>query len=65
MSRRSVLFAVAAVAGAVALVRRRKDAARVDVFYEDGSMVSLERSTPQAQRMLALAGEALAATRSA
>ena len=65
MSRRSVLVALAAVAGAVALVRRRKGAARVDVFYEDGSMASLERSTPRAQRMLVLAGEALAAVRRA
>jgi hypothetical protein len=63
MSRRSVLVALAAVAGAVALVRHRKGAARVDVFYDDGAMFSLERSTPQAQRMLALAGDALAAAR--
>jgi len=62
MSRRSVLVALAAVAGAVALVRRRKVAERVDVYYGDGSMLSLERGTPQARRMLALAGKAIAAT---
>jgi hypothetical protein len=63
MSRRSLLVAMAAAAGALALLRRRKGTARVDVYYEDGSMLSLERGTPQAQRMLALAGEALAAVR--
>ena len=62
MGRRSVLVALAAVAGAVALVHRRKVATRVDVYYEDGSMLSLEPGTQQARRMLALAGEAIAAT---
>ena len=62
MSRRSVLVALAAVAGAVAVVRRRRVAGRVDVYYDDGSMLSLERDTPQARRMLDLAGEAIAAT---
>jgi hypothetical protein len=66
MTRRSVLVVLAALAGAVFLLRRRKrTAARVDVYYEDGSMLSLERGTPQADRMLALAADALAATRAA
>ncbi|HEV8249201.1 MAG TPA: hypothetical protein VGQ15_04465 [Gaiellaceae bacterium] len=66
MTRRSVLVVLAALAGAVFLLRRRKGAAaRVDVYYEDGSMLSLERGTPQADRMLALAADALAATRAA
>jgi hypothetical protein len=63
MSRRSVLVVLAAAAGAFALVRRRTAAGRVDIFLEDGSMLSLEQGTPQAQRMLALAGEAIAAVR--
>ena len=64
MSRRSLLVALAAVAGALAVLRRRKfGAARVDVFYEDGSMVSLDRSSPQAARMLAVARDAIAAAR--
>jgi hypothetical protein len=63
MSRRSVLVVLAAAAGAFALVRRHKPAGRVDVFLEDGSVLSLERSTPQAQRMLGLACEAIAAVR--
>jgi hypothetical protein len=63
MSRRSVLVVLAAAAAAVALVRRRKVAASVDLLLEDGSLLSLEQGTPQAQRMLALAGEAIAAVR--
>jgi hypothetical protein len=66
MSRRSLLVVLAAAAAAVAFhLRRRRDAARVDVYYEDGSMLSLEPATPQAQRLLALAREALSATRGA
>jgi hypothetical protein len=64
MSRRSVLVAVAAVMGALALLRRRQGATQVDVYYEDGSMLSLDAGTPQAKRMLALAAEALATVRS-
>lgn len=64
MTRRSALVLVAAAAGAVALLRRRRaTAARIDVYYEDGSVISLERGTPQADRMLALAADALAAAR--
>jgi hypothetical protein len=64
MTLRKALVLLAAAAGAVALLRRRQaTAARVDVYFEDGSMVSLERGAPQADRMLALAGDALAATR--
>ena len=64
MTRRKALVLLAAAAGAVALLRRRRaTAARVDVYYEDGSMISLERGTPRADRMLALAADALAAAR--
>jgi hypothetical protein len=67
MTRRKALVVLAAAAGAVALLRRRRraTAARVDVYLEDGSMVSLERGAPQADRMLALAADALAAARAA
>jgi len=66
MTRRKALIVLAAIAGAVAVLRRRKSAgaARIDVYYDDGSMVSLERDAPQAARMLALGADALAATRS-
>ena len=65
MTTRKTLVLLALTAGAVALLRRREaTAARVDVYYEDGSMITLERGTPQAERMLALAAGALAAARS-
>lgn len=65
MKRRSILgAALAALAGALFFLRRRSaPAERVDVYYEDGSMVSLARGTPQAERMLALAHEAVRAAR--
>ena len=66
MTRRKTLVLLAAAAGAVAVLRRHKStAARVDVYFQDGSMVTLERGAPQADRMLALAANALAATRGA
>jgi hypothetical protein len=66
MTRRKALVLLAAAAAAVAVLRRHKStAARVDVYLEDGSMVTLERGAPQADRMLALAADALAATRGA
>jgi hypothetical protein len=64
MRRRRLLVVLGALAGALAVVRsRRAVAPRVDVFYADGSMVSLEPSQPQAERMLAAARHALAAAR--
>ncbi len=62
MRRLSVLLAlVAAFAGAV-LARRRGAARRerVDLYYDDGSMVSLDGRTPESERLLALAARALA-----
>jgi hypothetical protein len=64
MRRRNVLVALGAAAGTVAVFRRRRaGSARVDVLYEDGSVVSLEHGLPQAERMLAAARNALAAAR--
>jgi hypothetical protein len=38
------------------LVRRRAaDREHVHLYYDDGSMVTLERSAPEAERLLALA----------
>ena len=66
MIPRKALVVLAVAAGAVAVLRRHKStAARVDVYFQDGSMVTLERGAPQADRMLALAANALAATRGA
>ena len=59
----AIVVALAGLAALVFLRRRSGPAERVDVYYEDGSMVSLEPGTPQAERMLALAHQALRAAR--
>jgi hypothetical protein len=41
------------------LARRRTSRERVHLYYDDGSMVTLERSAPEAERLLALARAAL------
>jgi hypothetical protein len=63
MSRRS-LFVVGAAAGALAAVllrRRDRRRDRVTVGYEDGSSVTLDAGSDDADRLLALARPALAA----
>ena len=42
------------------VVRRRE---RVDLYYDDGSMVSLPDGSPDSERLLALGREALRAAR--
>jgi hypothetical protein len=51
-----MLLAAGSVAGSV-LVRRRaaRRRERVDLYAEDGSMLSLADGTPEAERLLALA----------
>ena len=39
--------------------RRTTPRERVHLYYDDGSMVTLERDTPQAERLLELARAAL------
>ena len=58
---RRLRLALLAALAAVLLVRRRREAARehVDLYYDDGSMVSLDAGSPPAERMLAVAREAL------
>jgi hypothetical protein len=59
-----VVLAVGSVAGAVAFRRRsarRRD--RVDVYFEDGSMVSLTDDAPEASTVLPLARRVLETTR--
>jgi hypothetical protein len=65
MRRLSVLAGLAAGIGATVLARRRREARRerVDLYYSDGSMVSLDGDAPEGERLLALAREALAAAR--
>ena len=67
MGRRLLVFAgvVAAVLVAVAWVRRAgaRRRERVDLYYADGSMVSLGDGSPEAERLLLLARDALRAVR--
>jgi Zn-dependent peptidase ImmA (M78 family) len=51
--------------GASVLYRRRavRRRARVDLYYDDGSMVSLAEGSPAAEQLLALAHELLHAVR--
>ena len=67
MRPRSAVAVAAVAAGAVALARRRsvRRRERVDLYYEDGSMLSLEDGAPEAAPLLAVAREALAAARPA
>jgi len=60
------LLLMGASFGAVVLVRRRtvRRSARVDLYYEDGSMVSLEEGSPAAARLLSIAADLLRAARS-
>jgi hypothetical protein len=54
-----------AAAGAAALVERNRRAGRerVSLHFGDGSLLSLERGAPEAERVLAAARQALAAAR--
>ena len=65
MARRRVwtalAVAVASAAGSVLLRRRRtRNQSRVDLYFDDGSMLSFPDSSPEAERLLSLAHEALA-----
>jgi hypothetical protein len=60
----AVLAGAAAAAGAAAYLRRRAtDGERVDLYYDDGSVVSPAPEAPETERILALAREALRAVR--
>jgi hypothetical protein len=66
MPRRSLLAGVLLGAGSVVgtvLVRRRaaRRRERVDLYFDDGSMVSLPETSPDALRLLPLAREVLRA----
>ena len=65
MRRRLALFAglVIGAFAAIALARRTgaRRRERVDLYYADGSMVSLGDGSPDAERLLSLGREALTA----
>lgn len=61
MRRLSFLLGLVGAAAAVILLRRKKisRAEHVDLYYDDGSMISLESGAPDAERLLGLARDAL------
>jgi hypothetical protein len=62
------LLALAAVAVVAAVFVRRRTAVaseRVDLYYADGSMTSLAKGTPEAERLLGFARDAVAAVQRA
>jgi hypothetical protein len=58
---RRLLALIGVVGGAFFYLKRRRRSSRerVHLYYDDGSMVTLERDTPQAERLLELARAAL------
>jgi hypothetical protein len=59
-SPRLIVLLLGALAAVIALRRQRASRGEhVDLYYEDGSMVSLEDGAGDAERLLALARDAL------
>ena len=60
-----ILAASAALAGAIVFVRTKSalDREHVDVYYTDGSMISLNPGSADGDRLLPLARRAIAAAR--
>ena len=58
---RKVVAAAVLAAGIAALLRRRPRAEprRVELYFDDGSMISLVDGSPQADELLALADDVL------
>ena len=68
MARRKVVtslfLAAGSLVGAIAYRRRFSNRrARVDLYYDDGSMVSLAEGSPDGDRLLPLARDVLRAAR--
>ncbi len=60
-----LLVVAGSLAGAIFWRRRfSRRRERVDLYYDDGSMVSLTEGSPDAERLLPLAREVLRAARS-
>jgi hypothetical protein len=65
--RRSAALILGAVAGMLAgaafIRRRTADAERADLYFDDGSMLSLTNGSPGAERLLPLARRIIGETR--
>jgi hypothetical protein len=65
--RRSAALILGAVAGTLAgaafIRRRTADAERADLYFDDGSMLSLTNGSPGAERLLPLARRIIGETR--
>ena len=55
--------ALGSAAGAVFLRRRARSRDRVELYFDDGTLVTLGKGEPEAERMLAPARELLVAAR--
>jgi hypothetical protein len=60
----ALLLALGSLLGIGLYARRGRRQDRVDLYFADGSMVSLEGDSAQAARLIPLAGEAIRAARS-
>ena len=59
----TALVGAASFAGTMVYRRRtERNRTRVDLYFEDGSMVSLAQGNPDADKVIPLAAEAIAAT---
>ena len=56
-----MLFAAGSLLGVGLYARRGRTRERVDLYFADGSMVSLDGGSPEAARLLPLAHDALRA----
>ena len=67
MARRRLLaglvLGAASATGAALFRRRARTRARVEVYFADGSIVTLDQGSPDGSRALELARQALAAAR--
>jgi len=60
----ALLLAAGSMLGVGLYARRGRRAERVDLYFADGSMISVEGDSPQAARLLPLARDAIRAARS-
>jgi hypothetical protein len=65
--RRSVVAVIGILggmlAGAAFIRRRAVNRERADLYYEDGSMISIDNGSPDAERLFPLAREVIRNTR--